>query len=1041
MIAMLLALSFFRVYADVDSDNLLRSLSISVATETELAEMAKARGLPVGPEEEMRSALYAFYSIEPYDLEESLDAGDFEYTLQVLHADSITDNLDGTSRTLLEGHVNLLFSTTADGGEKKLSADKVVVDLANKRLSAFGSVTWDDGSGTEGLGSVTAKVISFWWERDVIQIAEGETEIDRTTSEGETITFHALGDQAMYQDDGANVWFGNGTVSTSKEHAYSSITAKDIYVLNEGDLLVQNAYLSIGRVPILWAPFFFFPGSRMVGNPAIGFSSSRGMFVNTTFELYGTYPDIEDTSDDSLTSLLSNPDTEQGRPDGPIYTNDVTDVSVSDLDRWADETESYMVLFADSYEESGISLGIQTSDMFLDQQVSLYSDLRIAVHPDGTDVLEDYSSFPVLRYMGETEIAVDTDRLDFTFSFPLYSDPEVKQVYGNRLTTFSVTSLLGMYQSFPSDYSSDITSYTWSAEGSYKAPVSGLSPYIETLELDSLEASVEYDWQTDDDGNYDFRMESVTLPELNASMSGTLFEWERTATVSDGEETDQFSLASERLQEGEQAFAFAAPVPLDDPYRTSTSDSSDSSDETETETRSFSITYDIDQYFSYDIEPSDDYITDSDNQQTVYDLTETTIGMYAELDPSFFTFSQTFSPDYSLELDDSATNYKYEKLSLSASSVVQIPILGLTYTLSELLYSYSASYYTDDSTEYSSSYFDFTSEYVTTHELEFEKSFLTATGSLTPSMTATLPPLDITLLPAISYSGTYWTFYDSFKFTEDDGVLEPTYITSKASFDNDRVSFSLTGTYDLSSYEDSPWDPFDLSGSFSVDLYDNLLSFTQEFDFEALSSDDEENYFSSISSELSVPWVTTALEWTGTYDQLELSTWDTSISIGKIGKYWWKNRIHLELGLDTSLSLNFEDYYDSSFDITASVAFSIAELFDFTFSVTSTNQGFNTYYVNDVFSFDALWSDLCDSFDFFGDGRYSTQFNMSSIAVELTHYMDDWTLNCKYEGSIVLSDNQYSWEPTVTVYLQWVSIPELTVDESWTEESDVWSSS
>ena len=61
-------------------------------------------------------------------------------------------------------------------------------------------------------------------------------------------------------------------------------------------MFMTNAYLSIGRVPLLYLPAFFYPGSRLVMNPAFGFSSDRGMFVSTTTEVFGTYPGFSEGS-------------------------------------------------------------------------------------------------------------------------------------------------------------------------------------------------------------------------------------------------------------------------------------------------------------------------------------------------------------------------------------------------------------------------------------------------------------------------------------------------------------------------------------------------------------------------------------------------------------------------------------------------------------------------------------------------------------------------------------------------------------------------
>ncbi len=136
------------------------------------------------------------------------------------------------------------------------------------------------------------------------------------------------------------------------------------------------------------------------------------------------------------------------------------------------------------------------------------------------------------------------------------------------------------------------------------------------------------------------------------------------------------------------------------------------------------------------------------------------------------------------------------------------------------------------------------------------------------------------------------------------------------------------------------------------------------------------------------------------------------------------NRIDLGLELITSFYYSFQDPSATNLRLTAGMHFTIAEFLDLKLSLTSVNKGFSTYS-----SFSDVLDDLLKSFDFFGNGRYSTQFNMESVSLELTHYMDDWDLHCKYTGSVVLSNMEWLWKPVFTVFLQWKSIPEIKVDK------------
>ena len=111
--------------------------------------------------------------------------------------------------------------------------------------------------------------------------------------------------------------------------------------------------------------------------------------------------------------------------------------------------------------------------------------------------------------------------------------------------------------------------------------------------------------------------------------------------------------------------------------------------------------------------------------------------------------------------------------------------------------------------------------------------------------------------------------------------------------------------------------------------------------------------------------------------------------------------------------------------------FAVAEFLSLKFSVKSSNRSFYRYIVDGSFSFDSMLEDLIRSFDFFGNGRKSTGFNMSSFNVELVHYMRDWNLCMSVEGSLKAQRNgKLAWSPVYKVYVKWNAIPELKVEKT-----------
>ena len=124
-------------------------------------------------------------------------------------------------------------------------------------------------------------------------------------------------------------------------------------------MFLSGAFLSIGRVPVMYLPFFFYPGSRLSLNPAFGFSSSRGLFVSATLELFGKYPSFSESGEESsFASLLRTGDGKDLVSNGLYY--DTPGEEQGALAKWAASSGSHMTLLLDAYADSGLHAGIGT---------------------------------------------------------------------------------------------------------------------------------------------------------------------------------------------------------------------------------------------------------------------------------------------------------------------------------------------------------------------------------------------------------------------------------------------------------------------------------------------------------------------------------------------------------------------------------------------------------------------------------------------------------------------------------------------------------
>ena len=86
-----------------------------------------------------------------------------------------------------------------------------------------------------------------------------------------------------------------------------------------------------------------------------------------------------------------------------------------------------------------------------------------------------------------------------------------------------------------------------------------------------------------------------------------------------------------------------------------------------------------------------------------------------------------------------------------------------------------------------------------------------------------------------------------------------------------------------------------------------------------------------------------------------------------------------------------------------------------------------------------MLEDLWRSFDFFGEGRVNTGFNLNAFRIQMVHYMRDWNLYIDAQGQLTTKySGKYEWVPTVTVYIKWNAIPELKTQGYWDSNSNEW---
>ena len=967
-----------------------------------LRNMAALRGIDTSlSDDRIRNELYKAEGLEAVSEREDEEG---TYSVLIEGADYLSSSQGVIT---LRGNASLSFSKGDD--ETIMSSDEVVIDTSSSLIVALGNVNFSS-QGENNAQRIDADIVSFYWEKGNLVVENASTLNERKNSEGEDVNVYSVGERLTYFDNGSAI-YEDGYIASSDDDPLSSISASRITMLPGSDMLIENAVLNIGRVPIFYFPFFFFPGSRITGNPSFGFTSTRGAFLNTTFEIFGHSQLIDNSDSSSFASIFSDVDESDNLvPRGSYYT---TDQDLSALESWADASESHMAVMADVYQETGLHLGLDTRINLFDKSLGFDSFSGVALTYTNN---ANESNF---RYYSENSLSYSFSGLSLLLSYPVYSDSNVLVDFGNRITSFSIESLFFQSPSFPSTYSSAITSFSRIAELKYSLPSSLRSDYLSSLSISRLRAESRYSW---DSRNHKYVIDYIDLPKLTASASGSFFNFEYEDKGEDEEELDEAELFllsdpllydvfhEDLIREGHAGAAYSIGM-------------------------GYSINQDLDNNLEY-----------SDGEQSSSSLSSTSsLRLTTELDlGDYFLLRSIITPSYTYEKEEDDEDLSWSDEFLLTNTIeAEIPYIGLKYSLTNRAYEHERMF-SDEMLETTDSLWRFDKDHVSTHSISLSKTFSTAAGDFTPSISYTLYPLTGSLTPSLSYR--YGDFATSFSYRfqndeENDGAFLSDLIKLSLAYNGTNVIASSSFSYQSADYDKNAlFRPLEISSQFSLRTSDKAYSITEQLEWKGYdSASGLENYVSSLKTILSVPYFTCYVDFTGPFSSLSLDTVNASIKADDILIRGWKNRIYLSLGLSSTLNLDIQNIAASSFTITPSIIFSIAEFLDFRLSFTSSNNNFASYQdERGKFSLSELFNDLVRSFDFFGEGRYNTNFNMSQINLEVVHYMQDWALHCNYSSSVVLSDDVYRFVPQFSIYLSWNTFPDLKIDESWEMDGDDW---
>ena len=965
------------------SELLLLYNEIASSSLYELQQRATFLKLDFAKETEtLRADLFNYYGIVKEDFLKPIEELKSEDLFEIIKSDKLYKVGSPTTFVILEGGVELSFK-----GENPLtlSAEKVVLDLNNKRASALGNVSYQDEK-----DYLEGQILTLNWQEQTFYLSEGYTKMVRE-GEKQEFEFYTIGSTFSYNPSQGTLLFKDSVITTNKENAYFSISSKNLFIIEGGDFFVTSAKLKMGHVPVLYLPFFFYPSKTFVFNPAFGFEFERGWFFNSTSELYGRYPKIV-SSNSAFGSLLKNTKGENLFKDGWTYTQTPSGKTESALEKWAQQSNSYMALLVDVYQNRGLFGAIESENNLFDKRLKIGGFASLAYNNQQSGSLSSVYPINTFRYGIKQNSSLDTKWVKMALDIEYYSDVRFLRDYFNRLTSFNLDFLQGE-SNIEKNYLSDITKLEWSFRLSATVPTDKLKPYIEELRINNLNAKIV--WKAQKIGEqYPYVVDQLVLPDLAITTKGTLIDFKQKGTVIP---------KTEKKNTLNNEVSFLDLEPLFEPLV-------EAKKEPQKTSSYFNLSYNINQIYKNNSEQ----LAQNLGKNSQYYRLNFPLTLKGALKNSIITFQHKVTPLFLLNSDEKEKNSLF---NINLTTDISSKPLGLTYGLTNQLYNLSVKEELNQNPIISGGYQEWNSESVKRHFITFSWPFNIKKVTIEPTVTTTLKPLDLKITPQIGIRYSFLSLLGSYSLVENEsGFLKGEDLNLKLAYiDSKNIEILFDSTYQGQEKN------VVLKHTLKLNTFSPYFKFSDSFTY-----DFSKTNFDQFSLTGSTKWASLSLSGSGKIEKPQIDLLEATINVDNLEKYWWKERIFLSVQGELSYRHHFFDSYQSLFSFKISSQFAIAEFIDLSFSLTTVNRSFHRYS-----NFKEMWEDLMNSFDFFGEGRKQSQFSMESVEFGLIHYMADWTLHCKYQASVVLSDLKWKWQPVFTIYLQWKAFDEIKVERDF----------
>jgi hypothetical protein len=411
-----------------------------------------------------------YFTIDVIDEDYARLKGNVSLSLQdgnTIHRISADEILFNRTRNILTARGQVLYERREDDSIETFRGENITVDLDN-----WASIFLDGSSTREMGGDGTAYLFSG-------------TVISRSDQDVTVLS--------------------RATISNAtNEEALWSVKATRLWLLPGSDFAIFNAILRVGEIPVLYIPFFYFPGDELIFHPVIGYRSREGGFVQTTTYMIGQ-PRADPAESSSVNRILGNSNDIEKEREGLFLRStgrrliNPDAVSLKAIIDYYVNLGAYFAL--DLYVPKTGALNPLDFSLGLGftRTISMAGGSYTPYAP-GFDGSFDwnhsnfFSNSVPFRYRMRFQSSVTGQYGNLSWSFPYYSDPYVDRDFLNRSEKMNWMDMIQQGAAFDDDSTtiSEIGFYQWQIISNFNSPVSAVTPYISRLSVSNLSTTMSF---------------------------------------------------------------------------------------------------------------------------------------------------------------------------------------------------------------------------------------------------------------------------------------------------------------------------------------------------------------------------------------------------------------------------------------------------------------------------------------------------------------------------------------------------------------------